>query len=160
MAALGIENQTTIDKDMPIRVMGYDYTAYQEQIKNSDNRVPVITIVLNFSKTKWTSPLSLKQILQIPEELAEYVQDYKIQVFNIAHLPRKVRNQFTSDFKVVADYFSEKESPDYQPGNEEIQQMIVNMLLDNQSPEQISKYAGCSVEHVYQVKEMMAVKSN
>ena len=150
------------------------------------------------------------------------MQDYKIHVFNIAHLPRKVRNQFTSDFKVVADYFSEKESPDYQPGNEEIQhveavltllrvftnddrydsiirdvkknklqkeritmctfvdrmvdlgvergiqegiqqgiqQMIVNMLLDNQSPEQISKYAGCSVEHVYQVKEMMAVKSN
>ena len=43
---------------------------------------------------------------------------------------------------------------------EGIQQMIVNMLLDNQSPEQISKYAGCSVEHVYQVKEMMAVKSN
>lgn len=214
VAALGIENQSTIDKDMPIRVMGYDYTAYQEQIKNSDKRVPVITIVLNFSKTKWTSPLSLKDILHMPEELAGYVQDYKIHVFNIAHLPREVRNQFTSDFKVVADYFSEKGNPDYQPGNEEIhhveavlsllrvftnddrydsiirdvknnklqkeritmctfvdrmvdlgvergiQQMIVNMLLDNQSPEQISKYAGCSVEHVYQVKEMMAVKSN
>ncbi|MDY3908325.1 MAG: Rpn family recombination-promoting nuclease/putative transposase [Eubacterium sp.] len=120
VAALGIENQSTIDKDMPIRVMGYDYTAYQEQIKNSDKRVPVITIVLNFSKTKWTSPLSLKDILHMPEELAGYVQDYKIHVFNIAHLPREVRNQFTSDFKVVADYFSEKGNPDYQPGNEEI----------------------------------------
>ena len=89
----------------------------------------VITIVLNFSKTKWTSPLSLKQILQIPQELAEYVQDYKIHVFNIAHLPRKVRNQFTSDFKVVADYFSEKESPDYQPGNEEIQHVEAVLTL-------------------------------
>lgn len=120
VAAFGIENQSRIDRDMPIRVMGYDYAAYREQIETSDKRVPVITIILNFSNRKWESPLSLKDSLAIPKDLEPYVQDYKIHVFNIAHLSKEIRNQFTSDFKIVADYFSEKNSPDYKPGTEEI----------------------------------------
>lgn len=129
VAALGIENQSKIDGDMPIRVMGYDYNAYQEQVRNSKKRVPVITIVLNFSKTEWSSPLSLKDILQMPKEMEAFVQDYKIHVFNIAHLSKEIRNQFTSDFKIVADYFSEKEDPDYQPGTEEIQHVEAVLSL-------------------------------
>ena len=120
LTSLGIENQSTIDTDMPIRVMGYDYTAYRDQIEKSEKRVPVVTIVLNFSKTEWKTPLALKDILTIPKELEPYVQDYKIHVFNIAHLPKEVRNQFTSDFKIVADFFAEKDNPDYQPSKEEI----------------------------------------
>ena len=130
VAALGIENQTTIDKDMPIRVMGYDYAVYRDQIKNSQKRTPVITIVLNFSKQKWKSPLSLKEILHIPKDLEPYVQDYKIHVFNIAHLSKEIRNQFTSDFKIVADYFAEKDSADYQPEDKEIKHVegVLEML--------------------------------
>ena len=48
------------------------------------------------------------------------MQDYKIHVFNIAHLSKEVRNQFTSDFKIVADFFAEKDNPDYEPSKEEI----------------------------------------
>lgn len=120
VAVLGIENQSTIDKDMPIRVMGYDYAAYRNQIGQSGKRTPVITIVLNFSDTEWTSPLALKDILDIPKIMEPYVQDYKIHVFNIAYLPKEVRNQFTSDFKIVADYFAERRNGQYQPGKKEI----------------------------------------
>lgn len=120
IAALGIENQTVIDRDMPIRVMGYDYAGYREQIKHSGKRVPVITIVLNFGKSEWKSPLALKEILQMPEELEPFVQDYKIHVFNIAHLSKEIRNCFTSDFKVVADYFAEKDTKEYKPDRQEI----------------------------------------
>lgn len=209
VASLGIENQTTIDSDMPIRVMGYDYAAYRNQMKTSTNRAPVVSIVLNFSKTKWNSPLSLKDLFHAPDELTPYVQDYKIHVFNIAHLPKRVRELFTSDFKIVADYFAEKDNENYQPSEQKIKhveavlqffrvftddkrydmiksdvienerkkggvtmcdfvdrmvnmgieqgidQLIANMLRDHQSPELISKYAECSIEHVRQVEKEM-----
>ncbi len=29
----GIENQSTIDKYMPVRIMGYDYVTYRNQVK-------------------------------------------------------------------------------------------------------------------------------
>ncbi len=121
VTALGIENQSAIDKDMPIRVMGYDYAAYRNQIDTSKKRVPVITIVLNFGDEEWESPLALKDILDTPEIVEPYVQDYKIHVFNVAYLPKEVRNRFTSDFKIVADYFAERNNPNYQPGEEEIE---------------------------------------
>ena len=120
VASLGIENQSTIDSDMPVRVMGYDYAAYRDQINKSKKRVPVITIILNFSRTEWKTPLSLKDMFHLSEDLDPFVQDYKIHVFNIAFLPKEVRNQFTSDFKIVADYFSERDNPDYQPDTQAI----------------------------------------
>ena len=121
VASLGIENQSTIDSDMPVRVMGYDYAAYRDQINKSKKRVPVITIILNFSRTEWKTPLSLKDMFHLSEDLDPFVQDYKIHVFNIAFLPKEVRNQFTSDFKIVADYFAERDNPDYQPDTQAIQ---------------------------------------
>ena len=120
VASLGIENQSTIDPDMPVRVMGYDYAAYRDQIDKSEKRVPVITIILNFSRTEWKTPLSLKDMFHLSEDLDPFVQDYKIHVFNIAFLPKEVRNQFTSDFKIVADYFAERDNPDYQPDTQAI----------------------------------------
>ena len=120
VASLGIENQSTIDSDMPVRVMGYDYAAYRDQINKSKKRVPVITIILNFSRTEWKTPLSLKDMFHLSEDLDPFVQDYKIHVFNIAFLPKEVRNQFTSDFKIVADYFAERDNPDYQPDTQAI----------------------------------------
>ena len=68
VASLGIENQSTIDPDMPVRVMGYDYAAYRNQIDKAKKRVPVITIILNFSRTEWKTPLSLKDMFHLSED--------------------------------------------------------------------------------------------
>ena len=103
-----------------MRVIAYDYAAYRDQIDKSKKRVPVITIILNFSRTEWKTPLSLKDMFHLSEDLDPFVQDYKIHVFNIAFLPKEVRNQFTSDFKIVADYFAERDNPDYQPDTQAI----------------------------------------
>lgn len=49
VGSLGIANQSSIDKYMPVRVMGYDYTHYRSQIdKKQFPILPAITIVLNF----------------------------------------------------------------------------------------------------------------
>lgn len=109
IATLGIENQTDVDKDMVIRVLGYDYTGYREQIVSSRPiRYPVITIVLNFSSKKWTKPKSLIELFDMSDELKDYVEDYHIKVYDVAYLSKETRDKFKSDFKVVADFFVEK----------------------------------------------------
>lgn len=117
---LGIENQTEIDTDMPIRMMGYDYASYRRQIDEGKERHPVISIVLYFGKQRWERPLSLKDTLDLPKEIEPYVSDYRIHVFNISHLSKETRDRFTSDFKIVADFFAEKDNPEYQPSTEAI----------------------------------------
>ena len=64
--------------------------------------------------------MSLKEMLDISEKFEPYAADYKIKVFNVAYLPVEVRKQFTSDFKIIADFFAEKNNPDYVPSKERI----------------------------------------
>lgn len=119
VAAYGIENQSTIDNVMPVRIMNYDASAYKSQVfglKSSSKQTnqkrkriyPVITIVLNFSEREWKTSRSLHDMMALPSDLAKYVQDYKINVFDVAFLEDDVIEKFTSDFKAVARFFKDK----------------------------------------------------
>lgn len=119
VAAYGIENQSTIDNVMSVRIMNYDASAYKSQvfdIKSSSKQTnqkrkriyPVITIVLNFSEKEWKTSRSLHDMMALPSDLAKYVQDYKINVFDVAFLEDDVIEKFTSDFKAVARFFKDK----------------------------------------------------
>ena len=124
LAGFGMENETKEEDNMPVRVMGYDYSAYRAQIDKGGVRYPVITIVLNFSDKKWNKPIRLKDMLEIPEGMGKFVQDYKIIVFDIAFLPDKTISQFKSTFKHVAHFFKNKRMLDkYQPLDEEIEHL-------------------------------------
>lgn len=103
----GIENQTEIDFDMPLRIIGYDGAAYREQLLNKQNkqRYPVMTLVLYYGKRHWKSPKSLKERIAVPEELQKYVSDYQINIFKISYLSKKQVAMFQSDYQIVADYF-------------------------------------------------------
>ncbi|HBA97934.1 MAG TPA: transposase, partial [Lachnospiraceae bacterium] len=69
-------------------------------------RYPVITLFLYFGyKKHWDKPRTLYGCLDIPEELKPYVNDYKINLFEIAYLTEKQVSLFKSDFRIVADYF-------------------------------------------------------
>ena len=118
LAAIGIENQTNTDPDMPIRVIGYDGGSYRSQLLNitGRHRFPVITIVLNYECTSCTKRKTLKQILHISEELEEYVNDYRLHVFDIAFLERSIIDRFKSDYWFIADYFWQvREKGTYDP---------------------------------------------
>ena len=109
IGSLGIENQSTLDDYISVRVMGYDYAKYRSQIdRNKYPLLPVITIILNFSDTPWNTNKSLHSIMTIPDDFKSYVQDYKIKVFDIAFLEDEVIERFTSDFKLVAKFFKNK----------------------------------------------------
>ena len=97
--------------------------SYRSQLlKKRKERYPVITLVLYFGMDgKWKKPLSLYEVFSVPEELKEYINDYKINVFNIAYLSEEQVNMFTSDFKIVADYFVQKrKNGKYKPSSDVI----------------------------------------
>ncbi len=115
IALLGIENQTSYDRDMPLRVIGYDGAAYRAELETPD-RYPVVTLVLYFGDKPWGKKKTIFDIVKIPEKIRPYVNDYKINLFEIARLPETAIGRFHSDFKVVADYFIRKRNnPDYRP---------------------------------------------
>ena len=106
LALVGVEHQTQVDKDEPFRVIGYDGAAYRSQLlKNSRERYPVVTIVLYFGLSRWNGSKSLYEALDIDEEWKPFVNDYKINLFEIAYLEPEQVQMFKSDFRIVADYF-------------------------------------------------------
>ena len=110
IAVYGFENQSQIDKMMPLRIMGYDGASYREQVLKDaqEKKYPVITMVLYFGTERpWRKPLRLSECFNIPEDLKPYFSDYEIHVFNIAFLPEETIRLFRSDFRIVADYFSQ-----------------------------------------------------
>lgn len=134
VACVGLENQTDADADMPLRVIGYDGAEYRSQLlpdNKGKSRYPVVTLVLYFGyKKRWDKPLSLKQCLEIPKEFAEFVNDYKINLFEIAYLTRQQVALFKSDFRIVADYFVQmRESGDYIPNPQQIRHVQETMQL-------------------------------
>ena len=134
----GIENQTAVEKFMPLRVMGYDGASYRSQLLNlesekrklqklrNEGRItekeyaskitkaysdvcPVITIVLYFGTDRhWNESDTLKGILDIPEGLEKFVNDYRVHIFEIAWLSEEQIDMMTSDFKIVAKLFRDK----------------------------------------------------
>ena len=111
ISILGIENQTKQDSDMPLRIISYDGASYKQQLLNEKQkkRYPVTTIVLYFgTDEKWNTSKSLYDCFEIPEKLKPFVNNYKINVFNIAWLSEKTIDMFKSDFKLIAQYFRTK----------------------------------------------------
>ena len=111
ISILGIENQTAQDSDMPLRVISYDGASYKQQLldKKQKKRYPVATLVLYFgTEEKWAKAKHLYDCFEIPEKLKPFVNDYKINVFNIAFLSPKTIAMFKSDFKIIAEYFRAK----------------------------------------------------
>lgn len=116
IALFGLENQSVVDKMMPFRVIGYDGASYRAQLLDGKTEInPVITLVLYFgTKSRWKQPKNIKALMNIPDYLEPYVNDYKIHVFEIAWLSEEEISRFRSDFQVVARFFANKrKNPDY-----------------------------------------------
>lgn len=134
IALYGIENQTKAEKVMPLRILGYDGNSYRSQLLKdaSGELYPVITIVLYFGwETHWNEPMNLKNVMTIPEELDEYVNDYKIHVFEIAWLSDEQVEMFQSDFRIVAEFFTQmRKNSRYKPSPKQIKHVdaVLKML--------------------------------
>lgn len=110
IASLGIENQSELNKYMPVRTMGYDYASYRSQIDKGEKLHPVITLVLNFSRKDWNVSKELLDMMEIPRELEHLVFNYGCHVVDIHQIDDEVISQFKSDFRAVANFFKYGES--------------------------------------------------
>ena len=133
LAFFGIENESKSTRYMPLRVIGYDGGVYRSQIPKTKKKkhrkkekkrslYPVLSLVLYFgTKRKWSTPKNLHGILNIPEGLQGLVNDYHVNVIDVAFLERSVIDSFKSDFWFVADYFWQiKNNKEYTPSKKEM----------------------------------------
>lgn len=102
LVLLGMEAQEHIHYAMPMRVMGYDYSAYRRQyninaqkhkgnkalqgdeylsgMKKEDKFIPVITVVVYYGEKPWDGAVSLWGILNLSEQMKKFVNDYKMSL--------------------------------------------------------------------------------
>ena len=117
---LGLEGQEHIHYAMPMRVMGYDYGSYKKQydsnakkyktaegmnedeylsrMKKTDKFIPVITIVVYYGEKPWDGAISLHEMLNIPEEMTKYINDYKMLLIEARKNNLTLHNMNNVDF--------------------------------------------------------------
>ena len=96
-----IKHQSTIDKNMVIRCGNYEMLEYLKQLKNKKLKrlVPQVMIIFYTGDKKWNAPLKLSDYLDIPEELKEYVNDWKIKVVDVKEIDTsKIKDEQTRYF--------------------------------------------------------------
>ena len=153
VALFGLENQTTPNKLMPLRVLGYDGAEYVKQSRkeNIDKaKYPVITLVLYLGYEKeWNYPKTLFEVLDIDEDIKPYVNDFKINLFEIAYLDKEKINLFKSDFRILADYlYQMRVNKDYiadETTIEHVEELLTLMSVmtgDNRFEETINDLKG------------------
>ena len=108
LSIFGLENQTDQDTAMPLRVISYDGASYKQQYqdKKTTKKYPVVTLVLYFGTDHmWSTNKTLYDCFEnVPEKLMPFVNNYKINVFNLAWLSEKQINMFRSDFKCIVEF--------------------------------------------------------
>lgn len=126
---LGMESQEHIHYAMPLRVMGFDYGAYKKQydsnaknytsstgmesdeylsrMKKTDRLVPVITAVVYYGSKPWDGATTLHGMLNIPEQMKPFVNDYKMLLVEARENDLKFHNMNNTAFfhmvKIVLD---------------------------------------------------------
>ena len=131
IAMYGIENQVKVDRNMPFRIIGYDGASYRAQLLNKGKSVvPVASLVLYFgTEERWDKYKTLKECVQIPVDLDDYINDYKIHVIEVAWLTDEQLKQFKSDFGIVANFFVQKrKNKDYEPDDDREIQHVDEVL--------------------------------
>lgn len=77
---IGVEHQSSLDKNMIIRILNYDAQLYINQVERGKEVYPVGTFVFYTRDKEWSYPKSLKESLKIPPEMEKYINDWKLPV--------------------------------------------------------------------------------
>jgi len=107
-----LENETQARKKTVLRKAGYQGAIYRQQVNGKDT-YPVISALLYWGKSHWRQPRSLTQLWHekpIPDISKEFIDDIKLHVFDMCHLPQAIRNYFKSDIRIIVDYLAEKKN--------------------------------------------------
>jgi hypothetical protein len=128
-AILGLENQDYIHYAMPFKVEGYDVYSYDRQykkmkayyketkelrgdermsgIKKTDRFTPVVTVVIYYGSEPWDGPTCLYDMLDLPEELKPFINNFKVNLVEARDNNLVFHNQNNKDLfsllKIIYD---------------------------------------------------------
>lgn len=163
IAMYGIENQSKVDKNMPFRIIAYDGASYRTQLLAKRKRIaPVVSLVLYFgTEARWEAHKSIKELMCFPKELDDYVNDYKINVIEVAWLTEEQLRMFKSDFGIVSNFFVQKrKNRDYIPDNRVIKHVdemlkLLSVMTGDNNFEKILYNDNGEKEEVNSMREVL-----
>lgn len=111
----GFENQSYVNRAMPVRNMLYDSLSYIMQVKEKskgsdfftdlpkdEKLIPVITIVINFGQEPWNEPLSLHELIDCKDkEFFEYLPNYHLHLIDPHKMSDNEINMFDSNLREI-----------------------------------------------------------
>ena len=164
-AIIGLENQETVDYSAPFRVMFYDVSRYETQVKNIKNAVrksnqklrdgeflygfkkdsrlaPVVTFVLYYGKEEYDGATDLHGIIDfsdIPEEIRNLVQNYKINVIDIRRCEDLsiLKTDVRTVFEMIRDSNDMEKWRDLVQKNPELESDAYDMVAEYTSAKQL-----------------------
>ena len=124
-----LENESNKNYRLILRKAGYEGAIYRSEYEEKQV-YPVIVLVLYWGKKKWKPCSSLYDFFEtghIAEPLSQYIDNIKLHMFSMAHLPKCIRKNFRSDLRIVVDYLAE--GADYEPTSQKIKYVEPVMRL-------------------------------
>ena len=127
MVLLAIENSGYVDYQIPLKVMGYNCINYIRQVTEISDRkkqrdrkkkqtaseymsgigkddkiTGIVNLVIYYGKEKWDAPLSLCEMMDLPEETRKYISDYKnIHFLDVMRLLPEEIDAFEGQVKIL-----------------------------------------------------------
>lgn len=123
ISLIGLENQSVIERTMPLRIFGYEGADYRYQLTQKDRKLnPVFTIVVYFGTSeRWPKSRTLFELLKVPDSLKMLLNDCHVNVLELAWLTDEQIELFKSDFKFVARQVrSERTGEEFIPSDERV----------------------------------------
>ena len=92
---IGVEHQSTFDKNMIFRILNYDATTYINQVESKKEVYPVGSFVFYTGDEEWNLPETLKETLKsIPSEMEPNINDWRLPVVDLKTMDaRKLMNR-------------------------------------------------------------------
>ena len=92
---IGVEHQSTFDKNMIFRILNYDATTYINQVESKKEVYPVGSFVFYTGDEEWNLPETLKSI---PSEMEPNINDWRLPVVDLKTMDaRKLMNRRLRD---------------------------------------------------------------
>ena len=92
---IGVEHQSTFDKNMIFRILNYDATTYINQVESKKEVYPIGSFVFYTGDEEWNLPETLKCI---PSEMEPNINDWRLPVVDLKTMDaRKLMNRRLRD---------------------------------------------------------------
>ena len=96
---IGVEHQSTFDKNMIFRILNYDATTYINQVESKKEVYPIGSFVFYTGDEEWKLLEALKETLKsIPSEMEPNINDWRLPVVDLKTMDaRKLMNRRLRD---------------------------------------------------------------